>query len=76
MRTLDVAGLIYTGHHTWVSCNDAMPDSKGRYLVTNAKPGARIIDIVKYEPERGFISKDIPVAWMPLPRPYPEGGYV
>ena len=55
----------------WIPCCERMPEETNRYLVTNNRIGAWLVDIDVFDIElqKWYYDQNV-VAWMPLSKPY------
>lgn len=54
----------------WIPVTERLPDTNGRYLVTNTHWGAYEVDLNIFFNNQGWLREKGVVAWMPLPEPY------
>ena len=63
-------------HGEWIPCSERLPEKYGVYLATNSEGDVYEYDYSKFTVHDGkwsFLGRDV-IAWMPLPKPYKEGG--
>ena len=67
----------------WIPCNERLPDSYGKYIVTSGNSVSVVVHVLCYgeamsdnpcwffyDSEYGYVTVDDVIAWMPLPEPY------
>lgn len=54
----------------WIPVAERLPDTDGRYLVTNSHWGAYEVDWNIFFNNQGWLWEKGVIAWMPLPEPY------
>lgn len=57
----------------WIPCSERLPEEEGRYLVTNNRIGAWIVDFDFYDSfnKKWYYNQNV-VAWLPTIAPYEE----
>lgn len=57
----------------WIPCSERLPEKEGRYLVTNNRIGAWIVDFDFYDSfnKKWYYNQNV-VAWLPTIAPYEE----
>lgn len=78
MRNIDILTdkiIKMPSAQQWIPCNERLPETDGRYLVTCSKIGAWVVDwnIWHNEPKPSWLWEQGVTAWMPLPEPYEMG---
>lgn len=78
-RYLDLKQRIFKleSEQKWISCNERLPESDGRYLVTYERYNEYRVTVDEYRKKQkgnyGFLFVKYVIAWMPLPEPYRSG---
>lgn len=57
----------------WIPCSERLPEKDGLYLVTNSRCGSNLREISSWS-QGGWLSRNKPIAWMPLPEAYEKRG--
>lgn len=70
-KSIDIVQAYCNGlERVWIPCKEKLPSENGHYLVSCKDGFVSSDDYFSY----GWDDYDDVIAWMPLPKPYKEGG--
>lgn len=70
-KSIDIVRAYCNGlERVWIPCKEKLPSENGHYLVSCKDGFVSSDDYFSY----GWDDYDDVIAWMPLPKPYKEGG--